>query len=312
MHSRFKALENYSERELEKLKNSTVAVVGVGATGSVIAENLARHGINLIIIDRDYLEENDLYSSNIYTREDAENARPKAKVCAERLTELTETEFHVADLSSERVEILEEADIILDGTDNLETRLLISEYCRKKNKPWIYTAAVGVKGFSMFFDEECFNCLFNEIKASELETCETAGIMREISSIAASVSSHKAIRYLTGKEVDEELDSIHSGRSFSFDSDGCKACEDGEYERLETSSEMSRICGMEKYQLQTDAGKNALDQLRNHPDTVKENEYLVQLEQSDEKFTVFRSGRVIVEARDEGMARQKVSELLGV
>lgn len=312
MHSRFKALENYSEKDLGKLKNSTVAVIGLGATGSVIAEHLARHGVNLILIDRDYLEENDLYSSSIYTEEDVENAEPKAKTAATRLSQFTDVDFHVEDLTSENIEVLDEADLIMDGTDNLETRLLISEYCSRENKPWIYTAAIAEKGFSMLFDEECFSCLFESIRASDLETCETAGIMREISSMAASRSSMKAVKYLAGNEVSEDLDTIHTGKSYSFESEGCSVCEEDKYERLESAPDIGKICGENKYQIQVDITEKAVESMKNAVEVQKENSYLLQAERNGSKLTVFRSGRVIVEADSKSEARQSISEILGV
>ena len=311
MYSRFKALEEFDQDDLERLKNSTAAVVGTGATGSVIAEHLARHGIDLILIDRDYLEENDIYSSSLYRKADTDRAKPKAEAAAEKLSDIVKVEFHVEDLTSDNIDMLENADIVIDGTDNLETRLLISEYCQKEEKPWIYTAAIADRGFSMFLQEECFNCLFEKISASNLETCETAGIMREVSSMAGSRSAWKAVRYLAGKQVDEDLDSVHSGKSFKFISEGCKVCEDSVYEHLKGSGRATKLCGSKKFQIEADVTDTALEKLRENFEIEKENDYLLQIDDG-QKFTVFRSGRVIVEAEDEGQARQKVSERLGV
>lgn len=310
MYSRFKALQNFDENKLEKLQNSTAAVVGLGATGSVIAEHLARHGVKLIIIDRDYLEPKDSYSSNLYDPEQCQKALPKAEAAAEKLSELTEVEKHRANMNPENISILNSADIMMDGTDNLKTRFLLNEYSKQENIPWIYTAALGQKGYSMLFKEECFNCLFDEI--SGLETCERAGIMREISGIAASKSALKAVNYLSGEYTEEELEVIPSGERLDISTSGCKVCVDGKHEYLESSSSTTSVCGKDKYHVDCDVGEESFKRLKDLGDLLAENEYLVRAKVDGRNLTLFRSGRAIVEAKDEGHAEQTVSEVLGL
>lgn len=311
MYSRFKALEKYSEGDLERLQNSTVAVVGLGATGSVIAENLARHGVNLVLIDRDYLEPNDCYSSNVYMPEQCENAIPKAKAVEEKLSEFTEVESRVGSLNPDNVDLLENSDLVMDGTDNLETRFLISEYCRKKGKPWIYTSALGEKGYSMFFQDKCFNCLFQDVNAGGLETCETAGIMREVSTVVASISSMKAIQFLTGKEVEEKLETF-SGESFDIDGSGCSVCEDREFPHLESDRRTTAVCGENKYQVEKDHSDEIFGKVKQVADSFTENDYLVRAEIDGRNTTFFRDGRAIIEAKDKGHAEAIYSEIVGV
>lgn len=311
MYSRFKTLESYSKEDLEKLEGSTVAVIGLGATGSVIAENLARHGVNLILIDRDYLEPNDCYSSNIYTPEQCENAIPKAKAAEKFLSIFTETEGRVESLNPENVDVLDEADLVMDGTDNLETRFLIAEYCWKKDIPWIYTSALGEKGYSMLFDQKCFNCIFEDINAGSLETCETAGIMREVSTIAAARSSKKAVEYLTGKDPEENLETV-AGESFEVESQGCNMCEDGDYSYLEAGRKTTAVCGENKYQVEKDHNGDILEKVKNAAENFTENEYLIRVYLGDRQATFFRDGRAIIEARDRGHAEAIYSEIVGV
>lgn len=311
MYSRFKALETFGDEELQCLHNSKVAVVGLGSTGSVIAEHLARHGVELIVFDRDYLEENDIYSSNIYTPEHVEKALPKSVAAEKYLQRFTEIESFNASLNPENIDELERADLIVDGTDNMETRFLVNEFSKKHSIPWIYTAALGEKGYSMFFNSNCFNCVFEQVAPGQLDTCETSGILREVSTAAASLSSIKAIRYLTGKDVDESLETV-SGRSFEVRKEGCNICEDGEFNRLNSERSISDICGEKKYQVEKDFGENAFKRLRERADTLEENEYLMKAEVNGRNFTLFRSGRAIVDAEDQGHAESLVSEIIGV
>jgi len=132
MFSRFEALENFNKEDQKQLEDSKVAVVGLGATGSVIAEHLARHGISLVVIDRDYLEPKDIYSSSIYKPRQCEKAMPKAIAAEKELEIFTDIESKVESLNPENIDILKDVDLILDGTDNLETRFLINEYSKKR------------------------------------------------------------------------------------------------------------------------------------------------------------------------------------
>lgn len=275
MYSRFQALQKY---DLEKLQESTVAVVGLGATGSVIAEHLARHGVNLVLIDRDYLEMNDLYSSNLYSKNQCEEALPKVKAAEERLSDFTKVESHIKDLNEDNTEILD-SDLIIDGTDNIETRYIIENYSKAKDIPWIYTAALGEKGFSMFLQDKCLKCIFKNVKPKE--SCETNGIMREISSIAASSSTMKAVKYLSGEEVEEKLEIIPEMDSFELGECGC--------EDIET--EVSHVCGENKYQVNGE--KNPEDFKGSE---IVSNKYLRRIDLDGNMITVFKSGRAIIEA----------------
>lgn len=283
MYSRFQALGKY---DLEKLQNSTVAIIGLGATGSVIAEHLARHGVNLILIDRDYLEINDLYSSNFYSKKQCENSLPKAKAAEEKLSDLTGIEAYVESIDSENVGMAD-ADIIIDGTDNLETRLVIEEFSKENGVPWVYTSALGERGFSMFIEKECFSCLFKRLNPSS--SCETNGVMREISSLTASTSALKAVKYLSGLEVEEKLEMLPDKKSFEPTECSCESFD------IEASS----VCGENKYQVFGD--KSPEDFSKN---VLVENEYLKKIEYDGKELTVFNSGRAIVHADSEDDAER--------
>lgn len=277
MYSRFQALKKY---DLDRLQNSTAAIIGLGATGSAMTEHLARHGIDLILVDRDYLEINDLYSSNLYSRKQCEQALPKAKAVEGKLESLVDIEAYVENFDSSKTDLLDEADIILDGTDNLETRLLIDEYSSENKVPWIYTAALAEKGFSMFLKDKCFRCIFK--RTDPASSCEENGVMREISSMAAARSSMKAVRYLSGLEPDQSLDMIPDGKSFELGS-----CECDE----KTDIEVSSVCGENKYQV---FGTTKPEEFGG--EVEKKNDHLRKIVFEGTPLTVFNSGRAIVKA----------------
>lgn len=277
MYSRFQALEKY---DLNKLQNSTVAIIGLGATGSVIAEHLARHGVNLVLIDRDYLEKNDLYSSNIYEKEQVENALPKAKAAQQKLSEFTSVEAFMKDLNSGNLDALDSADLIMDGTDNIETRYLIEDYSKENSIPWIYTAALGERGFSMLVEESCFKCMFDQVNPKK--SCQRNGVLREISATAASLSSKKALEYLSGIQVDERMQIIPEMDGFQPPDCSCDRTE---------KVEASNVCGENKYQVFGDKDPESFN-----GEIIASNEYLKRINFEGNMITIFDSGRAIIEA----------------
>lgn len=311
MYSRFTALENFSEEDVEELQQSKIAVIGLGATGSVIAEHLARHGVELLLVDRDYLEEKDVYSSSIYTPEQCEESLPKAIAAEQKLSNFTDVETVIGSLHGGNTEVLDGVDLVMDGTDNLETRFLVNEYSKKNDVPWIYTAALGEQGYSMLFNKECFNCLFEQVAPGELETCESAGILREVSTRAASKSVETAIRYLTGKEPEEKLWRVGS-EEFEVESPGCEVCKKENFPKLSSGRSVESVCGENKYQLEADIGGDAFDSLKESGEVLSENDYLVRAEVDGRNFVLFRSGRAIIEANDRGHAESIFSEIIGI
>lgn len=312
MHSRLKALKNLEEKQIQQLQNSKVAVIGLGATGSVIAESLARYGINLKIFDRDYLEENDLYSSGLYTREDCERSVPKAEALQKKLSELTDVEKHVESLNAGNIKALDEVDLIIDATDNMETRFLVNEYCQKNDKAWIYTAALAGQGYSMLFDGKCFNCVFKEVRPGELGTCRTEGVIRDVASIAAHRSSLKAFRFLTGQKVDEKLDIVPQGETLGVEASGCEVCEEEEYSRMSSEERVSSVCGEKKYQVNAEVSDEAFNRLRDEGEVLVDNEFILRAKVDGKDFTLYRSGGALLEAEDRGHAEARFSEIVGI
>jgi len=311
MYSRFEALSNFGEEELRKLKDSKAAIIGLGATGSVIAEHLARHSIELLVVDRDYLEMNDLYSSNIYTPEDCENSLPKALAAKNYLEKFTEVQAEIESLNPENTRLLEGVDLIIDGTDNMETRFLINEFSKKNNIPWIYTSVLGEKGYSMFFNDNCFSCIFEKLSAGSLDTCEVSGVLRETSTISASITAQKAVKYLSGKEVSEKLDTT-DGQSFEVEKPGCEVCRGEDYPHLNSERKTVAVCGENKYQLEKELSPEAFEKVKSQGEIVSENKYVLRVKIDGRSIALFSSGRVILEAKDRGHAESLLSEIVGV
>ncbi|WP_200821503.1 ThiF family adenylyltransferase [Bryocella elongata] len=220
-----------------------VAIVGVGATGAVTATLLARAGVGLLtLIDRDFVEPSNLQRQILYDEEDARNALPKAEAAKQHLRRVNSSvmvEAHVADLTPANVEaLLGPVDLVLDCTDNYETRYLINDLCVRDGKAWIYAAAVGAYAAGMNvlpqgpgprvqgpedaprrMDSQsgpralnrdpspwkpeastaCLACLFPEPPTGPVETCDTAGILSPAVNLAASIQVAEGLKFLSGQ-----------------------------------------------------------------------------------------------------------------
>jgi molybdopterin/thiamine biosynthesis adenylyltransferase len=189
-----------------RLRTAHVAVVGVGATGAAVAGLLARAGVGtLTLIDRDFVETSNLQRQVLFDEEDASTALPKAEAARRQIARFNSAihvRAHVTDLVPGNIHaLLEGAELVLDGTDNFETRYLLNDYAMEQLKPWIYAGAVGASAASMNIlpgETACLACLFPTPPAGQLETCDTAGILGMAVNLAASIQSVEAIKYLTG------------------------------------------------------------------------------------------------------------------
>ncbi len=191
-----------------QLAAACVALVGCGATGSALASLLARAGVGTIrIIDRDYVEPSNLQRQSLFDESDAAQSLPKAVAAARKISAFNSQiviEPHVADLIPANVEsLLGGARLILDGTDNFETRYLLNDFAVKASLPWIYTAAVSSYGVTLNVlpgKTACLACLFPDPPRGAFETCETAGILNSAVNLAASIAATEAIKLLVGAD----------------------------------------------------------------------------------------------------------------
>ena len=194
----------------ERLAAGHVALVGCGATGAASAGLLARAGVGkLTIIDRDFVEPSNLQRQMLFTEADAAEALPKTEAARRHLLEInreTEVVAHIADLTPGNAEVLlAGADVVLDATDNFETRYLLNDLCVRDGRPWIYAAAIGSYAATMNilpageWRTACLACLFPEPPGGTVETCDTAGILNTAVNLAASLQTTEAIKWLTGQ-----------------------------------------------------------------------------------------------------------------
>jgi adenylyltransferase/sulfurtransferase len=189
-----------------KLSQARVVIVGCGATGSVLASLLARSGVGTIrILDRDYVEPSNLQRQSLFDENDARESVPKAIAAARQIARFNSeiiVEPHVADLIPQNVDsLLGQVDLILDGTDNFETRYLINDYALKNSVPWIYAAAVGSYAVTMNVlpgETACLACIFPESPRGSIETCETTGILGSAVNLVASLAATEALKLLVG------------------------------------------------------------------------------------------------------------------
>ena len=193
-----------------KLAAATAVVVGVGATGSVIAEALVRAGVGHVrLIDRDVLELSNLQRQSLYDEDDLASGLPKAEAARRRLARINSEvslDARVSDLTARNAgELLEGADVVLDGTDNFVTRFVINDACARAGVPWVYAGVVGttVHGFPIVPGGACFRCyLPSPPPPGTTETCQTAGVIGPAVQIAGGLAATEGLKLLLGL-VDE-------------------------------------------------------------------------------------------------------------
>lgn len=321
----------------DKLGRSRVAVVGLGALGSVSANLLARAGVgSLLLIDRDFLERNNLQRQILYDEKDLAENLPKAVAAKRNLQEVNseiKIEEAVADINPDTIDqLLSGIDLVIDGTDNFETRFLINDYCLKNGKPWIYGGAVRTEGMSyVVFPGEgpCLRCLFGEAPGAEgMQTCDQVGILAPVAHMIASFQSVEAIKLLAGKKevVERKLWKVdlwnREFRAVSVEhlkTNPCSGCLDKEYPYLEKnkSSRTVTLCGRNAVQISRAAGEKinfpALAGKLTGEGKVTFNDHLLRWQNEPYEITVFSNGRAIVKGtEDAGQAKSLYSKVIGL
>ncbi len=267
-YSRQILLSEIGREGQESLLSSTVAIIGCGALGTVIASSLVRAGVGRVkIVDRDYIELNNLQRQILFDEEDIARELPKAVAAAERLRKVNsqvEIEPIVADVNPGNVEeIIGDVDLVLDGTDNFETRFLVNDACVKHSIPWVYGAVIVTYGMTMVIIPHrtpCFRCFLAEMPApGSTPTCDMAGVLGPAVNIVASLEVTEALKLLIGKEealhgqliyVDAWTGTLERLELEKRD-DLCPACDLGQFEFLEASvgSYLTSLCGREAVQV---------------------------------------------------------------
>ncbi|MBI2167853.1 MAG: ThiF family adenylyltransferase [Candidatus Omnitrophica bacterium] len=319
-----------------KISSASVAIVGLGALGSVSANLLARAGVGrLRLIDRDVVELGNLQRQVLYDETDARENFPKAAAAERKLRQINSeivVEGEAADLNPETIEeLFKGIDLVVDGTDNFETRYLINDYCLREKLPWIYGGAVAVEGLTYVIlpgEGPCLRCLFEEApRPGEFQTCDRAGILAPVAHWVASFQSIEALKILAGRKetVDrrlwkgdlwkKEFRAVDAGGA---PRSGCSGCRKGEYPYLdrERGSRTVTLCGRNAVQIFSSASvpinfKNLADKLSPFG-AVHYNDYLLQASVPPFEITIFLNGRAIVKGtEDASEARGVYAKYIG-
>lgn len=190
----------------KKLQSSIGGVVGVGALGCVAADLLARSGVNLVLIDRDVVSVSDLHRQILFNEKDIGSSKvEKAKEYLSKINSDIKIKHHNLDWSSKNIEVLKDCDLILDCTDNLDTKFLLNEFAVKNKIPLVYGSATKDKGyvFNILPNCPCLNCFLEGSKA--LITCSSAGVLNYLTSIIGSLQVSQAFKILLKKDYEKDL-----------------------------------------------------------------------------------------------------------
>ncbi|HUS07035.1 MAG TPA: ThiF family adenylyltransferase [Bryobacteraceae bacterium] len=316
----------------QRILSSCVAIVGCGALGTVQAAMMARAGVRkLTVIDRDYVEISNLQRQWLFDESDVEQSLPKAIAAAahiRRADSSCQVDAKVTDLTPGNAEeMLEGADLLLDGTDNFETRYLMNDYAVHAGIPWIYGAAIGSYGITMPIVPEqtpCFRCVFPSAPLGAQATCETAGVLGGITAAIASLQSATALKFLAGSGADiaariTTID-VWSGdlRQVGMgDRDpACESCGTRRFPHLSGSRRIPvSLCGRNAVQIHERTRPIDLAQLGmqlGQLGEVRSNEFALRFFTSPYEITIFPDGRAIIKGTtDPGIARSLYARYVG-
>ncbi len=301
-----------------KIEKSNVTILGLGAIGSKSAELLTRAGIgSLILIDRDIVEESNLQRQSLFTEQDLNN--PKALVAKshlEKINSSTKIKAYFKDVTHKNIEEYIKHGLVLDCTDNMQTRLLLNEFCFKNNIPWIYTAIIESTG--MLFNivpkkTPCLTCIFNEIN-QPLDSCDVSGVINTIASMASSLQVTEALKYITDKAPTKELlyfdvwkNKIQKIKVKKQSS--CPTCNSKfSYLNGKNANDAVELCGADSYQLYgPKLDLNEVAKKLEKIDKVIINEYCLLFRE----ITVFNDGRTLIKAQTPQKARAIYTKYIG-
>jgi molybdopterin/thiamine biosynthesis adenylyltransferase len=344
-YSRQVLFTGIGEAGQQLLRHAHVAIVGVGATGATTASLLARAGVgHLTLIDRDFVEPSNLQRQMLFDEDDARASLPKAEAARLHLARINSTidvTAHIADLVPQNAaDLLASADIVLDCTDNFETRYLINDLCVRDHRPWIYTAAVGAYAATMNIlpkgplpslsstlyplSSACLSCIFPSAPSGNLETCDTAGILSTAVNLAASLQVTEALKFLTGQPhlMRRSLLSFdlwsgdRSEINTSTPRPDCEVCGDRIFRFLSGDQRPHiTLCGRNSVQIHEHHRPVDLASLRLRLaplGTVRANGLLLRFDYPPYTLTLFPDGRALIQGTtDIGLARSLYARFFG-
>jgi adenylyltransferase/sulfurtransferase len=339
-------LDRYSRQTLfapigkegqERLRSASVTIIGCGALGTVLANNLCRAGVGrLRIADRDYIELNNLQRQILFDEDDVRRHIPKAIAAVEKLRHVNsdvEVEALVEDINADGIETLvQETDLLLDATDNFETRYLLNDACIKYQRPWIYSGVIASYGVTMNIIPgvtPCLRCVFPEMPLpGTTPTCDTAGVLNGIVGAITGIASTEALKILLNSEktshdmVWMDVWENTSERITLPRQPDCPACGQHHYDFLESLGESTSttLCGRNAVQVRNHAGKGGeklnfseLAERLQPVGTVQYNEFLLRFIVDGYELTVFPDARAIIKGTaDLQVARSIYARYIGM
>jgi molybdopterin/thiamine biosynthesis adenylyltransferase len=317
-----------------KLAAARVAVVGCGATGSALAALLARAGVGTLrIIDRDYVEPSNLQRQSLFDENDAAESLPKAIAAGRKIASFNSqirVEPKAEDLVPSNIEaLLEGMSLILDGTDNFETRYLLNDYALSCSLPWIYSAAVGSYAVTLNIvpgQSACLACIFPDSPHGVVETCETSGILNSAVNLVASVAATEALKLLVGGPSSPHL--RHTLLSFDVWTNqhaeisalkpqvGCRACDQRDFSHLAGEGRPHiTLCGRNSVQIherQRPIDFAEMDRRLQPHGAVRHNDFVLKFWRDPYEMTLFPDGRAIIKGTtDTAIARSLYARYVG-
>lgn len=338
-YSRQMLYDNIGEAGQIRLGKARAVLFGCGALGTVLANTLVRAGVgHLRICDRDFIERDNLQRQVLFDEHDIEANLPKAQAAADKLARINSDvtiEPMVIDVNHTNIERLAEgADLLLDGTDNFETRFLINDLAVRSRTPWIYGAVIGSTGLCMSIiphDTPCLRCVFEEAPPPEMNpTCDTAGVLASAVNVVASLQAVEAIKLLIGRSDQINRHLVHldvwTGRLMNmrvqsaYTDGNCPCCKRGEFPYLDgtLASSTTTLCGRDAVQV-LPAGELHVDfaaiaeKLRPVAETpVCHNRFMLKAVVNTFELTLFADGRAIIKGTaDPNKARSLYAKYLG-
>lgn len=317
----------------ERLAASSIAVVGLGALGSVIANCLARAGVgHLRLIDRDYVELSNLPRQSIFTEDDARSGLPKAEASALRLGAVNSgivIEPVVADVNGTSAErLLAGVDIVVDGSDNFEVRYIVNDACLKLGIPWVYGGVIMDSGVTMNIVPgagPCLRCLLPDPPPpGSQQTCASEGVINMITGVIGSIEAAEAMKLALGSpDVRKSFLSI-SLWNFLFheiqiDQDSaCPACAHGRYDFLggDRGTSAVSLLGRDSVQVSPATGSvvdfDAVAARLRPLGTVKASQFMLTFSSPEREIRLFKDGRAIISGvKDETQAKSIYSDYIG-
>jgi adenylyltransferase/sulfurtransferase len=315
-----------------RLASARVAIIGCGATGSAMAALLARSGVgSLRIVDRDFVEPSNLQRQTLFDESDAAQSLPKAIAAARRIAAFNSqimVEPRVADLTPENVEeLLGDVQLILDGTDNFETRYLLNDFAVAKKLPWIYAAAVGSYAVTLNVlpgKTACLACVFPEPPRGIVETCETAGILNTAVNLVGSIAASEALKLLVGAEEKMRRTLLSWDVWFNERAEiaanqpqlKCRCCGERNFIHLQGEGRPHiTLCGRNSVQIHEQHRPINFTQLsqRLQPHgTVRHNDFILKFWHEPYEMTLFPDGRAIIKGTtDTSVARSLYARYVG-